>query len=324
MGELSRYELDAAAHTLANRVLGRVARDVSLSQLSAWRIGGKADLVFWPQGESDLIRGVTLIQKLGIKITVVGMTTNLLFADEGLRGALIVIASGHTKIETSESRLIVEAGTWTPHVAITAMRQGLTGIEHICGIPGTFGGLICMNGGSLRRSISENIEEIRIWSGSGPIRVLNANQCEFQYRASRFLHSNEFILSATLLLEHGNRATIRKTMLDILAARRRFPRKIPNCGSVFVSEPTTYREWGSPGAMIEKAGLKGTRIGGAMIARQHANFILNTGGATAADVLSLIRLVRSRIWESTGTWIRTEAHYVSMDGKITPATGSEE
>jgi UDP-N-acetylmuramate dehydrogenase len=112
-------------------------------------------------------------------------------------------------------------------------------------------------------------------------------------------------------------------MLDILAARRRFPRKIPNCGSVFVSEPTTYREWGSPGAMIERVGLKGIRIGGALVASEHANFILNTGGASASDVLGLIGLARLKVWETTGNWMQTEVRYVSEQGMISPAVGPE-
>lgn len=312
--------IDRVAERLALQSPGCVVRNVLLSELSAWRVGGPADIVFSPRSERDLISGIALLQDSGITVTIVGMTTNLLFADEGLRGALVVIGNGLSNVEICDATMSVGAGSWVPYVALAAMRAGLSGIEHICGIPGTIGGLLCMNGGSLRRSIGENVRFVRVWSGDGGPRVLSAQECDFSYRGSRFQSGQDLILSAQIELAPGNRSEIRSEMLGILAARRRFPRKIPNCGSVFVSEPTTFREWGSPGAMIERAGLKGTRVGGAQIAPEHANFILNTGGATAGDILELMNLARYKVWQLTGTWMRTEAHYVTEAGSISPAT----
>ena len=206
------------------------------------------------------------------------------------------------------------------------MQAGLTGIERTCGIPGTLGGLICMNGGSQRHGIGEVIVSVTSVDAEGAIRHRSREDCAFAYRHSVFQSNNEVIAGAMLRLEPAaDRGAVRREMLEILGSRRRkFPQKEPNCGSVFVSNPAMYAEYGPPGAMIERLGFKECRVGGAMVSPHHANFIVNVGNATAIDVLSLIAKIKVAVLADTGYAMEVEARFVTVEGEILPADANTE
>jgi UDP-N-acetylmuramate dehydrogenase len=197
------------------------------------------------------------------------------------------------------------------------MRAGLSGLEHISGIPGSLGGLIYMNGGSLRRSISEAVASIKVLSNSGTSVIANRD-CGFRYRHSALQANGAIVMGAELrLTQTGDPATIRREMLKIMRARaKKFPRKTPNCGSVFISDEPIYEEFGPPGKVLEDLGLKGTKVGGAEISTTHANFIINHGGATAEDVFALIALVRQKVLAATGYVLRVEPKFVAANGSV--------
>lgn len=318
----SVLDLKGLAGALGSRFGGSAASRVCLATVSNWRIGGVADVFYRPASGEGAAEAVGWLRARGIPVTVVGMTTNLLFADAGVRGVILQIADNMGGVMVENETLRVEAGAWMPGVAFAAMRHGLTGIEHTCGIPGTIGGLIGMNGGSLRKSISASLVEVSVVAADGQRLTIPKEECGFAYRRSRFQGSSDLIVGCVLRLQpERHPGDVRTTMRGILRSRRRFPRKEPNCGSVFVSHPDLYASIGAPGKLIEELGLKNFRIGGAMVSPHHANFIVNTGDATADDVLMLIGHIRRLVHDRWGYLLEVEARYVSEDGVQRPADG---
>lgn len=307
---------------ILSRVLpARVKRDVPLSSLGTWRIGGLARVVVSPGSVHELRTVLRILHEEESSAVVLGAGTNLLFPDEGLDAVAIRMVDGFQKIRVESNVIHVSCGTWVPWLALTAMRFHLTGAEHLSGIPGTVGGLICMNGGSLRKSIGGSVVEVVSVDGRGRMITRLPGDCGFGYRRSIFQYVDETIISAKLQFEpSADNRIVRRQMLEILRARRlKFPRKLPNCGSVFTSNSLAYANHGPPGMIFEKLGLKGARIGGACISRRHANFIINDGGATAADVLGLIAMMKSRAKEELNVDLACEVKYVSSRGRISSA-----
>lgn len=299
---------------------GGVVRNISLTELSWWRIGGVADLVLRPSTTKEIASLLRWFTAKGIRPVVIGQTTNLLFDDAGLRVPCIQLGRRMAGMRLSGRDITAQAGVWVPGLARRVMQAGLTGVEHVCGIPGTLGGLVCMNGGSKRKGIGSHIVAVESVTPAGAIVTRDAEQCGFAYRTSIYQINGEVITGARLRLDTGSRAAIRSEMRSILADRRRkFPRKEPNCGSVFKSNPTMYAEIGPPGAAIERLGFKGMRIGGALVSSLRANFIVNAGGASSGDVLALIATIARAVEDSTGYRMEVEACHVTPDGIIRPA-----
>lgn len=304
---------------------GTVSRDVPLARISRWRIGGRADVVVRPRSVEELCRLRAFLTERTIANTVIGATSNLLFSDEGLRAVAVQMGQAFGTLTIEGSHLIAGAGLWVPGMARSAMKAGLAGLEHTCGIPGTLGGLVCMNGGSLRHGISEVIVEVTSVDRFGRLHVRKQDDCGFAYRRSIFQENGEVVVGTRLKLEPPEdfvdaRLAIRSRMLKIMGDRRRkFPHHTPNCGSVFVSDPEMYERFGPPGAVIERIGFKGRSCGGAQVSPAHANFIVNTGNARALDVLSLIAAVKKAVFQETGYNMEVEARYVRPDGVMVPA-----
>lgn len=299
---------------------GGVESDVDLAAISQWRIGGRARLVLRPSSTAEVAALRRYLHDHDQPHVVIGSTSNLLFSDEGLHVPCIQIGPRMASVTMAEGDIHAQSGIWVPGLARQLMRAGLTGIEHVCGIPGTLGGLICMNGGSQRKGIGSHVVSVESVDGRGVVHTRSADACGFAYRQSIYQTNGEIITAVHLRLVQGDRAAIRAEMRRILADRRRkFPRKEPNCGSVFKSNPAMYAEIGPPGAAIEKLGFKGLREGGALVSPRHANFIVNTGGARAQDVLALIARISDAVHDATGFRMDAEACYVAADGNIIPA-----
>lgn len=311
---------DSAIGELEALCPGGLVRDVDLSAISWWRIGGRADFILRPSCTEELAGLLRWFHERQIRPVVIGQTTNLLFDDAGLRAPCLQIGHRMSGIALDGPYVQAQAGAWVPGLARRLMQAGLGGAEHTCGIPGTLGGLVCMNGGSQRKGIGSNILSVDSVDPSGTIRQRQAADCGFAYRTSVFQTNGEIITSACMRFEPRPRGEIRSEMRAILADRRRkFPRKLPNCGSVFKSNPAMYDEIGPPGAAIERLGFKGRREGGALVSPQHANFIVNAGGATARDVLALIAEIGDAVEQATGHRMEAEACFVRADGLIHPA-----
>lgn len=300
---------------------GGVKRNVSLSEISRWRVGGTADIVVCPANISELQSLRRYLTQYDLPHLVIGGTTNLLFADAGLRALCIQIGSRLSDIYITNTEVYAEAGVWVPRLARRIMEAGLTGAEHICGIPGTLGGLICMNGGSQRKSIGDSVIEVISITPSGEFAAHLQASCGFGYRQSVFQDNNVIIAGARMRFDRAlNRREIRREMISILTNRRlKFPRKSPNCGSVFKSNPKMYEHIGPPGAIITALGFKGRRVGGAVVSAKHANFILTEPNARAGDVLSLIGEISTAVERSTGYRLEAEVRFVEPNGRILPA-----
>lgn len=292
--------------------------DVPLSKLSQWRVGGIADVIIRPRNKKELIRIRQWLYSNDLKSVIIGNTTNLLFSDEGLHVVVVQIGSNFSKVKTDGLEVIAEPGVWVPGLAKLAMQAGLSGIEHTCGIPGTLGGLIVMNGGSQRQGIGSVVKYVETVDNSGNIKRYTNQECNFSYRNSIFQNKDEIIVEVGLKLNNKHeKSEIRQEMLQILHSRRKkFPRKQPNCGSVFVSNPDMYEDYGPPGKIIEAFGFKGMSQGDAQISQLHANFIVNKGSAQSKDILYLIDIVKETIYEKTGYRMVVEARFVTSCGKI--------
>ena len=294
---------------------------VPLSTLGRWRIGGPADLVLMPTSTRSLGLALVAARDLGKPVIIIGDGTNLLFADEGFRGTVIRIGPAIAAVRHSgPGRIEAEAGLWVPSFVRLAIGAGLGGVIHAIGIPGRLGGLVTMNGGSQRKGIGDHVEWVDAFDRDGVLHRLDRDQLNFGYRQSRLQDGSLVVARAGFLLPHRASEESRREAIAILAARRaKFPRIHANCGSVFVSDPALYQKIGPPGQAIELAGLKGATQGSAQFSPDHANFIVNRGGATARDVLSLIALARDRVAAMTGVAMQAEVRYVAPNGAVTAA-----
>jgi UDP-N-acetylmuramate dehydrogenase len=266
-----------------------------LSNWSTWRIGGKADYFLQPRSASDIIAILQVCDEESIPYYFIGAGSNILFDDEGFRGAIIHLGANFSQKRFANNRVTVQAGASVPFLALACAKRELAGLEHVIGIPGSFGGLVTMNGGSSRKSIHTVLSKVRAIDLVRREEVeLSVEACSFGYRSSIFQEGQYIVTAGELTLDQSSYKDLRPQLLDILRTRRsKFPLKHPNCGSVFKSNPAHYETHGPPGKIIEQLGLKGFSVGGAMISEQHANFIINRGNATAKDVLNVVETIET-------------------------------
>ncbi|MEH6713881.1 MAG: FAD-binding protein, partial [Paraglaciecola polaris] len=222
-----------------------IRENVLLSDITRWKVGGVAKILIEPNSVSGLSALLKIFHAEGIPKLVVGSTSNLLFSNEGLNIPLIQIGGALSDVKIKGNKVVCESGIWVPGLARLLASNGLSGLEHICGIPGTLGGLIYMNGGSQRKGIGSHITSVTTIDDNGELRVYLNNECGFAYRASTFQSKNEIIVSCELELTPKDPKEIKREVLSILRSRRlKFPNKLPNCGSVFVSDPAMYADYG--------------------------------------------------------------------------------
>lgn len=298
-----------------------VFKNISLSEISRWKIGGIADCIIRPKNAQEVSKLVKYLHTANLPFMVIGSTSNLLFPDEGVRAVIIQIGNRMSDYTINDKRAWVQAGKWVPGLARNIAQAGLSGIEHTAGIPGTIGGLICMNGGSQRKGVGSHVSSVKAVSPTGEIIEFTKENCGFEYRTSIFQKNNHIIVEGELEFDTvRSYSEIRDEMLGILRSRRaKFPQKLPNCGSTFISNPDIYKKYGPPGKVIEDLGYKGFKIGDAQISKNHANFINNIGNAKAKDVLMLIQKIQKSVFEHTGFDMKAEVKFVDKNGNIKPA-----
>jgi UDP-N-acetylmuramate dehydrogenase len=298
-----------------------LAFDQPLAALGRWRIGGPADVVATPGNVEALQAVLAMITKSGVPHVIIGDGTNLLYDDEGFRGVVVHIGRAFGGFTIGEDGLVeAGAGLWVPCFVRQVLDAGMGGATHAIGIPGTLGGLLTMNGGSQRHGIGENVISVDAVERDGSLVRIEQADLGYGYRRSALQTRGAVVVSARFFFEHGDREALRREAISILASRRaKFPRVRANCGSVFVSDPALYSAIGPPGMAIEKAGLKGMSVGGAQLSPDHANFIVNNGGARSRDVLELIAMARSRVYALTGIAMNAEVRHLAPNGILRPA-----
>jgi UDP-N-acetylmuramate dehydrogenase len=234
---------------------------------------------------------------------IIGAGFNLLALDEPIAGVVLQLGKMRLLEERPNGGLRAEAGVSHSQVTRFCVDRGLSGLEFACGIPGTVGGWIAMNAGVPGREMRDAVREIEVLSPTGrKLQHISRGDLSFTYRALRGLAPGSVIVSALFEVSVSVSEKVRAEVDQLLARRSATqPLNVPSCGSVFKNPPGDFA-----GRLIEAAGLKGTRRGGAEISRVHANFIANVGGASATDILGLIDEARDAVWQSAGTWLVPE------------------
>lgn len=278
-------------------------REELLSHHTSFRIGGPAEVMAFPHtvGElSDLLRTVSA---LGVRPALLGAGTNVLAPDEGLRGLVIVTRDCLMCLErTDETHIAALAGVSMAKLAIFAQEANLTGLEFAHGIPGTVGGGVYMNAGAYGGEIMQVAEKTDFLRMDGSMQTFTGVAQGFAYRTSAFQSMQGVIVRTVFALTEGKREAIRAHMQELAEKRRASqPLELPSAGSAFKRPVGGYAA-----ALIEQAGLKGFQVGGAAVSEKHAGFIVNRGGATAADVLKLIEIVQKRVLENSGIALEPE------------------
>ena len=243
--------------------------------------------------------------RCGARPLVMGNGTNLLAPDEGLDRLVIDTSAGLSRVEAggTPGTILAEAGASLARVADFACRQGLAGLEFAHGIPGTVGGAVCMNAGAYGGEMAQVVREATLLLPEEGIRTLTGAEMAFGYRRS-FLtdHPDAVVLRAEFCLTPGDPAAIRGRMKELLEKRRASqPLEFPSAGSTF-KRPEGYYA----GTLIDQCGLKGLTVGGAQVSEKHAGFVINRGGATAADILALIQEVQRRVLAEKGVMLQPE------------------
>ncbi|MBV9121649.1 MAG: UDP-N-acetylmuramate dehydrogenase [Chloroflexi bacterium] len=272
------------------RLLGAgAAADYPLAKLTSFKVGGPADYFATARSEEDLSRLVRTAWQLALPVFIMGNGSNILLADKGIRGLVIRNLYQATSYMPSEGSLAVSAGSGAmlPRVGHEAIKRGFFDLVYATGIPGTVGGAVMSNAGAYGWCMADSLSWVRSIGRDGLVQTVPVEECGLRYRHSRFKDSGEVVLAAGFELRQREQVA----SASVLNRKRREtqPLTMPNAGSMFKNPPGT-----AAGVVIEQAGLKGHRIGNAQISEKHANFIVNLGGATAADVRALIELAQAR------------------------------
>jgi UDP-N-acetylmuramate dehydrogenase len=307
--------IDASIERLASELdaqfgPGRVSRDHTLAPLTTFKVGGPADLFLEPRSADEVQLALRLAHEAGVPVTLLGGGSNVLIADAGVRGLVLRPRGGQIVLD-SPRRVRADAAVTINGLVRWLISHGLAGMEAWAGTPGTVGGGIHGNAHWAGKLISDFVVEVRLASRSGEAYDVPAGALEFGYDRSRLQRTGEVLLSAVFGVTDGDPDRLRETARASLAYRKRTqPLASPSAGCIFQNPaPEVTLPDGIPrsaGALVDRAGLKGTRVGGAMVSPTHGNFIVNTGDATAADIRALVAECRGAVWSRFGVELAEE------------------
>ena len=281
---------------------GKLRYNEPMSGHTSWRVGGPADVYFAPADLQDLVAYLRHREERDWPITWIGLGSNTLVRDGGIRGIVIATHKCLGEIELRDDRTVyAQVGVPCAKIARLTARQGLAHAEFFAGIPGTLGGALAMNAGAYGHTTWEVVHHVETVTPTGELRRRRAAEFEIGYRTVRSPRE-EWFVSAVLHLKAGDADRSQERIREFLSSRARTqPIQMPNAGSVFVNPPNDHAA-----RLIESAGLKGLSVGGARVSEKHANFIVNQGGASARDIESLIALVRQRVRDAHGIELHPE------------------
>jgi UDP-N-acetylmuramate dehydrogenase len=316
---IAAFDAIAIGTEIQRRIGVKTSRDEPLGRFTTMRVGGPADLFVTPHNRFELRKLVQFARGRDLPHFLLGRGSDLVIADAGIRGLVIQIRAEGIRIDGE--RLVAEAGAQMARAATEAQKAGLTGLEFGLAIPGTVGGAVWANAGAHEGDIAGVIESASVLAADGTEGSLDVADLGFAYRDSRFKHvadgaAPELVMDATFRLAPADPAAIAASLDEIRTWRRTHqPLGIPSAGSVFRNPPGD-----SAGRLIEAAGLKGTRIGGAAVSEKHANFIVNDQRGTAADVRGLAEHVRAVVAERAGITLEPEIEFVGDWREWEPAS----
>lgn len=278
--------------------------DEPMSRHTSFKIGGPADLLVRPEDAETAAKVLRRARELGVPLSIIGRGSDLLVSDEGVRGAVLSLdeQAAKPRLQGPET-IFCPAGASLTALCVFAWQQGLSGLEFAYGIPGSVGGAVCMNAGAYGGEMKDVLESVRYLTPDGGERVLDAAELELSYRHSWFTsRPGHLVTAAVFRLQRGDPAAIRARMDDLMARRKqKQPLEYPSGGSTFKRPEGSYAS-----ALIDRCGLKGRRVGGAMVSEKHAGFVINYQNATCRDVLALVELVKKEVLEQTGYTLECE------------------
>ncbi len=277
--------------------------DEPMSKRTSFKIGGPADVFVCVQTRDELKTVIELTKQNNIPLTVVGNGSNLLVSDKGIRGVVVALDGDFCSLQCiGKNKIVAGAGTMLSHLCQFAHGNSLTGLEFAYGIPGSVGGAIYMNAGAYGGEMKDVAVACEYINMDGEINSLTIDEMKLDYRKSFFTGKDHIIISATFVLEVGEKDRIKGTMRELMGKRSdKQPLELPSAGSAF-KRPVGY----FAGALIEQCGLKGCTVGGAQVSEKHAGFIVNIGGATCDDVLNLVRHIQETVKKETGVDLESE------------------
>lgn len=294
------------AEVLTSQISGAIKENAPLAPFSTFRIGGAAKIFVEPLTIDDVIHTQHFAQRHHLSLFILGNGSNVLISDEGWDGIVMNLESGFNGLSYSDGIITVGAGVKMAAFVDFAIRNNRKGVEMLAGIPATLGGAIWMNAGCYDGETSDHLLDVQLIS-DGKYTSLPKSECGFRYRHSGF-EKTDIMLGARFEMGEGNPEEMREIKLRYLKHRNEVqPVNLPNCGSVFKNPKPKFSA-----ELIEAAGLKGTRIGGAEISTLHANFIVNTGHANANDVTALMNLARKKVFEMTNIILEPEVQLIGF------------
>lgn len=299
--------IDGLAEELRQGLQGRVLVHEPMARYTSFRIGGPADLVVVPQDVADLTLALTLARSAGLPVQVHGGGSNTLVRDGGIRG-MVILLSAFQELLRSGDEVAAGVGVRVSRLLAFCSRQDLAGLEILSGVPGTVGGAVWGNAGAWGGSAADRLARVHLLTAAGEEMALAREAIPARYRSSG-LPVGSVVTRAVFGLTPDEPGAVRRRISGYLVERNlRQPVEFRSAGSIFKNPPGDYA-----GRLVEAAGLKGRRIGGAMISEKHGNFIVNLGGARAADVLALVELARERVRTTTGTLLELEIRVVGEE-----------
>lgn len=287
---------------LSSSVKADLFLDEPMSKHTTYKIGGPADLLVVPHSAEDLKKVLSEISSAKVPYLIMGNGSNLLVSDQGIKGAVIKICGAMDKIEIDGTTVKAQAGAYLGKLQNACAEKGLSGLEFFSGVPSTVGGAIAMNAGSWGGTISLFLKNVTALTKNAKVIKLNKTDCGFSYRGSDILKYGSIVLDAEFELKKRDPILVQASQKEILRLKSSSqPLTYPSAGCVFKNPGKE-----AAGQMIEQAGLKGEKLGGAQVSEVHANFIINTGNATAADVMGLIDKIKKAVLDKTGAVLELE------------------
>ena len=270
-----------------------------------FRVGGPCAVMLFPASETVLVESVKTVRAGGLPYYIIGNGSNLIARDEGYDG-VIINTSSMAGAEVSGTGITAPAGASLMSICRLALDNSLSGLEFAFGIPGTVGGAVYMNAGAYGGEMKDVLSSVRYPDTDLSIKEAPVSELGLGYRHSMYSGSDKIILSASFTLAVGDKADIKAKMDDLMGRRRdKQPLEFPSAGSTFKRPKDNYA-----GALIEKCALKGYTVGGVCVSEKHAGFVINKGGATAADILAVVEHCRSKVLEDTGITLEPEVRII--------------
>lgn len=310
MGKNNNHNIKALQTALLETLPStRVREEEYLRHHTTFKIGGPADLFVEPTTMAELSFALRTIHEFDVPVTIIGCGSNILVKDGGIRGAVVSVRHMTQIMDCNDNVLCIGSGYMLKDASEFAWENGLTGLEFAIGIPGTLGGAVFMNAGAYDGEMSHVVTAVRAVDFQGNIKEYDASHLDFGYRHSVFHDNHEAIGEVIMTLKPGDKNVIKARMDELTEKREsKQPLEFASAGSTFKRPPGYFA-----GTLIEQTGLKGLSVGDAQVSHKHAGFVINTGSASAKDVLDLIAEVQRRVYDQHGVHLEPEVRMIGED-----------